>query len=377
MKILFVASVFGHITAFHKPYIKLLQNKGYDVYVACNETKSNKIAKIELEEMDVKCLNIEFTRSPFTFNTLKAFKQLKSLLKSTDFHMIHVHTPTAALLTRFVNNYVKKVPVIYTAHGFHFHKGAPVLNWLVYYPLERLAARWTDTLITINNEDYERAMKTGFSRRSINYVHGVGVESTYRDMTNEAKQLLKQSLGILEDAVVISYVAEINKNKNHQFLLKNWNRIKEASPAAVLLFIGEGDLSAEIERFISEEKLEDVYLLGFRNDVHELLQITDVVSLLSYREGLPKSIMEAMVSHVSCVVSDTRGLRDLISNGRNGYVVAHGDDITLVESFVTLLNDKEKRLTMGAAAHQDVQPYRLENVLQEYIAIYDDILGKE
>lgn len=228
-------------------------------------------------------------------------------------------------------------------------------------------------LITINDEDYRRALKMG---QSVRYVHGVGVEPMKVEMTVEAKKLLKSSLELSDDTVVISYVAEINKNKNHRFLLRNWQQIKEKSPTAVLLLIGVGDMKVEIEQFIVEEQLADIKVLGYRNDVYQLLQITDIMGLLSYREGLPKSIMEAMVASIPCVVSDTRGLRDLITNGESGYVVPHEDDTALVESFVSLLNDKEKRLAMGAVASRDVEPYRLENVLQEYIAIYDDALRK-
>lgn len=351
-----------------------LQSKGYEVWAAGRNDKEN---KMELNDLGFTCCDITFSRSPFSKENYCAYQQLKDLFSRKDFNLVHVHTPVAALLTRMAFRHSKNGKIIYTAHGFHFHKGAPLLNWLIYYPLERLAARWTDTLITINNEDYERAMKMGFQERSVHYVHGVGVEPTCIDMTIEAKQTLKRSLGIPDDTVVISYIAEINKNKNHQFLLKNWKRIKEASPTTVLLLIGLGEMRTEVERYITKERLQDVYLLGFRNDVPELLEVTDIVTLLSCREGLPKSIMEAMEASIPCVVSDTRGLRDLISNGVNGYVVPHRDDNTLVKSFVTLLNNKEKRIVMGSIGHSDVEPFRLENVLQEYIAIYDDVLGKE
>lgn len=350
-----------------------LQSKGYEVWAAGSEDER---IKKELDVMGINCVDVPFSRSPLNKANLEAYSNLKTLFTAEAFDLVHVHTPVAALLTRLAFRHSQGGRIIYTAHGFHFFNGAPLANWLIYYPLERLAARWTDTLITMNDEDYDRAKKMGFPKGSVQYVHGVGVEPLSMNLTVDAKETLKHSLGISSDSIVISYVAEINKNKNQYFLLRNWKQIKEISPEAVLLLIGEGDMRVEIERVITDMQLEDIYLLGYRNDVHELLQITDVVSLLSHREGLPKSIMEAMAGSIPCIVSDTRGLRDLIHNGENGYVVSHKDDTALIESFVRLLNDKERRKAMGAAAYQSVEPYQLENVLREYIEIYDDVLRK-
>ena len=369
MKILFGASVYNHLSTFHKPFMESFQKQGYEVHAIGGNSMGR---KEEMVEMGVICHDVEFDRFPFSKKNLSALRSLNRLFDQHYFDLVHVHTPTAAFLIRYAALKHKQGKILYTAHGFHFYKGAPFVNWLIYYPLERLAARWTDMLITINHEDYTRALKMG---TSVRYVHGVGVEPADMKMTVEARQSLKRSLELSESAVVISYVAEINQNKNHAFLLKNWKQIKEKSPHAVLLLIGEGDRKAELEQFIVEEQLVDIKVLGYRNDVHQLLRITDIVSLLSYREGLPKSIMEAMAASIPCVVADTRGLRDLISNDRSGYVVSHGDDQVLVDSFVALLNDTEQRLKMGVAAYQDVEPYRLENVLQEYISVYDE-LGK-
>lgn len=347
--------------------------KGYEVWAAGSGDEQ---VKKELTNFGVKCIDIPFSRNPLSYDNINAYRTVKTLLKEEDFELVHVHTPIASVLTRMAYRRSVKGKILYTAHGFHFFKGASPLNWLLYYPLERIAARWTDSLITINNEDYERAMKMGFSKGAVHSVHGVGVEPAYIDMTVEEKNNLRQSLGISNEAIVISYIAEINKNKNHKFLLDNWKKIKDKSTGTVLLLIGDGNMRTEIEKIVSDEQLEDVFVLGFRNDVNDLLQITDIVSLLSHREGLPKSIMEAMAASIPCVVSDTRGLRDLITNDENGYVVPLGDDATLVESFVTLLNDEEKRLVMGAAGYRNIEPYRLENVIQEYSKIYDDALRK-
>ncbi|MFB5086097.1 glycosyltransferase family 4 protein [Psychrobacillus sp. PGGUH221] len=373
MKILFVASVYRHFTAFHIPYMKFLQSKGYEVFAVAAE--DGRIKK-ELSQMGFSCIDIPFSRSPLSKSNIEAYKKLKKLFINEEFKLVHVHTPVASLLTRMAFRHSKLGSVIYTAHGFHFYKRAPLLNWLIYYTIERLAARWTDGLITMNEEDYKRALTMGFEKDAVHYVHGVGVKPLESIISAEEKKELRQLLDLSEDAVVISYVAEINKNKNHMFLLRNWRQIKETAPQAALLLIGDGELKEEIEHFIDANQLLDVRILGYRTDVNDLLGISDIVSLLSHREGLPKSIMEAMSVSIPCVVSDTRGLRDLITHGENGYVIPHGNDHVLVETFISLLNDEEKRSKMGAAGYQNVEPYRLENVLKEYIEIYEDVLGK-
>ncbi|TQR21230.1 glycosyltransferase family 4 protein [Psychrobacillus vulpis] len=370
MNILFVASVYRHLIAFHIPYIQYFQSQGYNVWAAGTGEKDRAI----LEDLMVKCVDIPFSRNPLSVQNVDAYNQLKKVFSKQTFELVHVHTPVASLLTRAAFRKSQHGKIIYTAHGFHFFSGAPKQNWLIYYTAEKMAARWTDHLITINKEDYKNGLRFGIKESDISLVHGVGVEPV-KNISSD-KKTLKQLLGLSTNAIVISYVAEINRNKNHQFLLSNWKRIKEQSPQAALLLIGDGEHRDEIEKYVQEHSLEDIQVLGFRNDVAELLGITDIVSLLSHREGLPKSIMEAMVASIPCVVSDTRGLRDLITSGESGFVIPHGNDDLLVDSFVSLLNQEEMRQKMGKNAYKEVEPYLLENVLKEYIKIYDRVLRK-
>ncbi|KAB2336565.1 glycosyltransferase family 4 protein [Cytobacillus depressus] len=373
-KVLLVASVYSHFTAFHVPYIKFLQSIGYEVWIASNHSKRVNTAKTELEEEGAKCIDIDLPRSPFTIKTIEGLSQIIKLLKSHDFSMIHVHTPNAAFITRLANFFSEKIPLIYTAHGFHFYKGAPLINWLIYFPLEYIAKYWTDRVITINYEDYYRALKMGYNEGSVKYVHGVGVEEDNLILNEDDKKNFKHTLGLNNDSVVISYIAEINNNKNHRFLIRNWTKIKEQIPEAVLLLIGDGNLRSEIENMIIRDDLRDIYLLGYRKDVNKILRISDIVSLLSRREGLPKSIMEAMENKLPCVVTDTRGLRDLITHNSNGYVIELEDDNGLINAFVDLLKDQSLRKKMGNSAFKRVQPYLIKNVLNEYIEIYNEIL---
>lgn len=369
MKILFVAKVYNHLTAFHLPYIQYFQSKGYEVWAAGTGDEDKAI----LQKLNVHCIDIPFSRSPLSSENLSSYKQLKELFKTQTFELVHVHTPVAALLTRGAFRGSKHGKMVYTAHGFHFFSGAPKQNWLIYYPAEKLAAKWTDHLITINEEDYQNAKKL-LPANKVSYVHGVGVEFASKQLQNDEKQNLKKQLGLSPEAVVISFVAELTSNKNHQFLLNNWQKLKQSCPQLELLVIGTGDNEQQLKGIVSSENLEGIHFLGYRRDVPSLLQISDIVTLLSHREGLPKSIMEAMAEGLPCIVTNTRGLRDLVMTNENGYVVNHGDDLALVDAFSRLANSQEIREQMGYNAKIMVKPYLLENVLDEHIKIYENLL---
>lgn len=368
MKVLFVASIYRHLTTFHIPYIKYFQNKGYEVWAAGTGQED----KTTLEGINVKCVDIPFSRSPLSSQNIASFKALKKLFSTEVFELVHVHTPVASLLTRAAFRKSKHGKIIYTAHGFHFFKGAPKQNWLIYYTVEKLAAKWTDHLITINEEDYKNAHKL-LPAEKISFVHGVGVEVEEHLLDESERLNLKQQLGLDKDSVVISYVAELNENKNHQFLLRNWRRIKESNPKFELLIIGAGEKEGILKELVTSEQLAGVHFLGFRRDVPTLLQVTDVVVLLSHREGLPKSIMEAMAAGIPCVVTNTRGLRDLIKMNENGFVVNHEKDEELIATFKKL-KIEELRKQMGHRAQKSVEPFMLDQVVEEYTEIYKRLL---
>lgn len=369
-KILFIASVYRHLTAFHIPYMQYFQRHGYEVCAAAGEDVA---VREELESLGFRCMDVPFSRSPFDKGNVAAYRQLQVLFQQERFELVHVHTPVAALLARKAFQKAEHGKIVYTAHGFHFYKGAPKQNWLIYYTAEKMAAKWTNHLITINKEDFVNAQKF-MPNDKVSYVHGVGVAFESERLSESDKVELKRTLGLSENAVVIAFVAELNANKNHQFLLRNWQRLRERCPQVELLLIGTGELEQSLHAYVLAEQLDGVHFLGYRRDVPALLQISDMVTLLSHREGLPKSIMEAMVEGLPCVVTNTRGLRDLIVRGENGFVVDHGNEVGLVEAFAHLADSAELRESMGEKAKELVKPYLLENVLPEYIRIYERLL---
>ncbi|MER2108130.1 MAG: glycosyltransferase family 4 protein [Solibacillus sp.] len=365
MNILFVATVYRHLVNFHIPYMQHFQKQGYTVYAISNGDEDRQI----LIDLGIQCIDIPFSRNPFSPKNIEAYRELKALFNRQQFELIHVNSPISALLTRFVYRKFNR-PIVYTAHGFHFFDGAPKQNWLIYYPLEKLAARWTDHLFVMNDEDFRNAKKF-MPVEKLSYVHGVGVEFM-RQPADIAT--LRTSLNLAEDAVVISYIAELIGNKNHLYLLRNWSTIKVSCPQAILLIMGTGELDTELRDYVNMHQLQDVQFLGHRRDVEQLLQITHINTLLSHREGLPKSTMESMYMGLPNIVTDTRGLRDLITDGENGYIIAQDADGQLVERFVTLIQSAQLRMEMGQQAQQMIEPYLLENVLPEYSTVYKKLL---
>ncbi|KAA1039308.1 glycosyltransferase family 4 protein [Macrococcus equipercicus] len=369
VNVLFSAGVYRHIAVFHIPYIKLLQEKGYDVYVASTEDYGN--SKEKLEQLNVKCIDIPYNRNPLSIDNYIAYKGITELFKRIKFDIIHVHSPVAAFLVRGARKYVPNGKMIYTAHGFHFFKGAPLKNWLFYFPLELINVKNTDVLITINSEDTETAKKLGFPEYKVVHINGVGVDIDIDSFSEEAKRSLKQALKISEEKCIITYVAEFNNNKNHMFLLRNWKKIKEQAPNAVLLLAGLGPNVKMYKNYIEQEELADIQFLGYRDDMDNILQISDVITLLSFREGLPKSIMEGMAHNLPCVVTNTRGLRDLVDHYYNGFVIEQGDDLQLIKSFVTLINNPVLRQQMGSKSREKIKNFSYDAVIKEYRKVYD------
>lgn len=296
---------------------------------------------------------------------------MKRLFQTHRFDLIHVHTPVASFLVRYLAKKYDQGPVLYTAHGFHFYKGAPTKNWIIYYMAEKLAAKWTDGLVVMNTEDYVNGKRIGFKENeSLFCVHGVGVPFEQYFIDKNSSQYVRHQLKIPNNALIITCIAELIERKNHVFLLRNWEKILERFPNTHCLIVGTGSKENGIREYVEQNHLPNIHFLGFRKDIPEILSQSDIVTLLSFHEGLPRCVMEAMASGKPLVVTNVRGSRDLVSDRINGFTVNIGDDQSLIQSFTKLLGDDRLRQQMGQASFEKIQPYRLENVLAEMENIY-------
>ncbi len=368
-KALFVATILSHIKSFHEPYLKLLSDNDYKTYVAA---KNN----LKIEEKIKNCdefVEISIERSPFKLNNIRAIRQLKKLIEKEKFDLIHCHTPMGSVVTRIAAKKARRkngTRVIYTAHGFHFFKGAPKKNWLIYYPVEWFLAKYTDTLITINKEDYELAKKK-FNKRckDIQYVPGVGIDEKRFQikLTNSEKDSLKKSLGLKSDDFVLTCVARLDNNKNQGFLINVVEELIKKYNNIHLLLAGRDELDGYYQKLVKEKKLnKHVHFLGNRDDIPELLSITNVVVSASKREGLPVNVMEAFAAGNPVVALKCRGMEDLITDDSLGIIINNNDCFAFCEA---VLKYYKKDINARTFAKK-IQFFSITNTLKIMKKIY-------
>lgn len=372
-KALLVASVFGFLGSFERSDIKILQEQGYEVVCAANGSKElGAFGDIgQLDDLSVTKCQINFARSPLSKSNLKAYKQLKRLMGEHRFDLVHCHTPIGGLLARKMARRYRKegTKVIYTAHGFHFYAGAPLLNWLLYYPVERLMAHYTDVLITINHEDYVRAQK--FHAKRVEYVPGIGVDMR-RFSPDGDKSAIRAELGIPENAVLLLSVGELNHGKNHQAIIRALAKLKDERLQYIV--VGEGPERASLESLIIQLGLEGkVHLPGYRKDMAPIYRAAYVFCLPSKREGLCVSLMEAMASGLPCVVSDIRGNRDLIIPDKGGCLFDFQQVDSVASAIQTVVSDFRLKEAMGSFNAQFVRRFSSAVVIEKMKRIYKEI----
>ena len=364
-KILLVATVQSHIAQFHKPLMRLLKAHGWEIHVAARNNLDEKDG-LQLEYPD-RVYDIPFQRSPLNRRNLKAYRQLKQLLASTRYDVIHCNTPVAGVLTRLAARQYRKngTQVYYTAHGFHFYRGAPAVNWLLYYPVEKWLARFTDKLITINEEDYQLA-KRKFSC-PVFRIHGVGANSdAFRLVDADEQQRIKAELG-LHGHILIT-VGELLPNKNQKTAILALQKVLETYPETCLLIAGNGPEKESLTETARALGLQDnVRFLGYTTQLQRYLEAADVAIACSHREGLPLNILEAMLCGKPVVASDNRGHRELVRPGINGYLV-DADDVDAYAEAICQLFARDS--LDGTAIRQSIECYTDHCVSQELQRIY-------
>jgi glycosyltransferase involved in cell wall biosynthesis len=372
-KILFIATIENHILNIHMPFINYFQERGYEVHVA---TKLGD-RRVELEQYGVICHHINFSRSPYSLSTIIALEQLLKIMRAENFALVHVHTPVGAFLGRLAARLTKTSPVLYTAHGFHFYQGAHFINWLIYYSMERLVARWTDGIVTMNEEDFQLAKNFSLRRvNSVYYAHGVGLPiDEYRISDNgNMRKRLREQMGYKDEDTLILTIAELNKNKNQIQLIKALHEILKHKNNVYLLLVGTGKLESKLKNLVDKFQIsKNVVFLGYRKDIPELLYISDVFALTSLREGLPRSIMEAMAVGKPVIATSIRGNKDLVRDNVNGYLVPINDVSETSSAILRLVNHRELAFEMGKKGREMIAPYAIENVLKEMASIYNKI----
>ena len=365
-KILYVTTLSSTINAFLIPHINMLRKKGYQVDCACSINQE--INRYELDKR-VNIYEIPFKRNPIHPSNLIALKSLMKLQNENKYDIVHVHTPTAGVYGRLLKVKFHKLKTIYTVHGFHFYDGAPKINWAIYYPIERIMAKLTDTIITMNEEDFERAKS--FNIKNTYKVNGVGVDLSKYSIDNFDKSEIRKKLKLSDDDFVILMIAEVNKNKNHEQMIKAVEELIKKRKNVKVLCAGDGHLLDNIKEEIEKRNLGHVIqMLGFRSDINDIIRCCDVGLLMSYREGLPRNIMELMAFGKPVVGTNIRGIRDLIEDGKNGFLVEVGDYMQTCNCIESLISDDEMLNRMSDCSFDMVSKYNVENVTRQLLEVY-------
>lgn len=360
--------------------IRILKNMGYKVDVATdfNDTSVWTTERImqfkkDMEAIEVECFQIDFSRSPLHVKRhIESYNEIKKLILQRKYAFIHTHTPIASAIVR-VAAHKTKTKVIYTAHGFHFYDGAPIKNWVLFYPVEKFLSKWTDVLITINKEDYKRAVNN-FNVKKTFYVPGVGVDiekfSTYK-VDKEKKRL---EIGVKTDDLILLSVGELSVRKNQKVIIESLGKMKQEGTigSIVYLIVGKGELQEFFQALIEKHGLQDhVKMLGFRSDIAELLHVADLFVFPSLQEGLPVALMEAMASGTPCLASTIRGNTDLLDNIPKALVSFN----TVNEWKKSIIEATKLDFTyMSACMLSEINKFRVDNINSIMRDIYNQVM---
>lgn len=366
-KVLYVTTVSRTINAFLIPHINMLLDNGYEVHCACSIDKP---VDKELQRRGVKIFEVPFSRNPLGIGNIKAFIKLEELQRINDYDIVHVHTPIAAIYGRLLKLNFPSLRIIYTAHGYHFLKGGSKLGWILYYPIEKIMAKFTDVTININKEDYE-ITKEKLKHKKCYLLNGVGLDlDKYKKLSSKEIQEKRKEFGIKDKDFVVLMIAEINKNKNHIQLINAMDILKDKYPNIKVLCIGDGTLKESLEKQIILRNLQNnIFMLGYRLDVNKLINISDIGILLSRREGLPRNIMEFMACGRKVIATDIRGCRDIVCNYNVGTLVKVGDyeeTARAIEKYY-ILNNKSFEVS------EEIKKYDIETINSELLKIYEDV----
>ena len=332
------------LTNVSRPCLQVALDMGFDVYFGVNRANPENLEC----ELPVKLYDSHTYRSIFAFKDNKiAYDNLKNVVKKNSIKVIHCNTPVGGLIGRVVGKRYNVNKIIYTVHGFHFYNGAPLFNRTVVKWAEMIMAHWTDVIITMNQEDYEAAKKLRLRNNGkVYYIPGVGIDTkAYKNVVVD-KLSLRTSLGIKDTDIVCISMGDLIPRKNYSVAIKAISECKNKK--IHYLICGKGPELEKLQNLAIREGVKDqVHFLGFRTDIKELLQISDIFLFTTLQEGMPRSMMEAMASGLPCIASRIRGNIDLLEDKKGGYLVSANDVKEITDKLQVLISDIELRKKMS------------------------------
>lgn len=358
---------------FLEPHVKNLAGNGYEVEIACSEVL-NRMAEVREDLGEYARIHLlHLKRSPLALSNFRGYREIKKIIDEGQYDLIWTNEPVMGVATRLAARKSRKLGtrVMYMVHGFHFYTGAPLLNWLLFYPVERLMASKADCICTINREDYARAQKMHTPKAA--YIHGVGID-TERLKEGENRTDLRKELGLPQNAFLVLSVGELNENKNQQVIIQAVAQLND--PQVHYILCGKGDRLKELQELVEELHIsEQVHFLGYRKDIAEICRQCDLFALPSRREGLPFAAMEAMYCGLPLVNSGIRGLTDITEDGSSGYICGTDDVQQYADSIRKLKNNPDARMRMGERNRKTVEAFTIGQTKQEIFQLIRELLS--
>lgn len=365
-KLLFISNITNSITNFALPSYYACKKMGIEFHLASN---LNNFDYENNPYKDIVLHNIKCNRNPLSFDNIYSYKELNRIIKENQIDYIHCNTPIGGVLGRLCASKNKVEKVIYTAHGFHFYKGAPLLNNVVFKNIEFALAHKTDAIITMNDEDYQSAKKMKLRKKHNVYkVNGVGIDTNKYINTSLNLIKIKTQLGFSGDEFICIAMGDLIKRKNYKLAIESIARCN--NPKIHYLIAGNGPEMDKLKMYCKELGVEhQIHFLGYRSDIKELLSISNCFLFTSLQEGLPRSLMEAMATGLPCIVSDIRGNNDLIKNDINGFLINNSDDCA--KKINQLVHDENLRKKMQMKNFELIKKYDVESVKKQIKEIYE------
>lgn len=346
---------------FMVPHIHHLAENGFSVELACSIVGNRYDELKNAVGKSAKIHTVRLERNPFSLNNLNGYKDMKKLLAENTYDLIWTNEPVMGVVTRLAARKARKngTKVLYMVHGFHFCKGAPLIDWLMWAPIEYTMSYFNDILVTINWEDYNRAKKY-FKTPKVLHLDGIGVDlSRYKCSCSRTEK--RSQLGISDDDILLLSVGELEKRKNHALTIKALSKIKNSNVKCIIC--GIGSLEDKLKDLVASLGLENrITFLGYRKDIPEIMLASDIYAHPSFREGLGIASLEAMASGLPILASNTRGISDYIENGVNGFMCNPYDVESFAKNLEMLASNEILRKSISEKNLLKVQQYKIDVV---------------
>lgn len=368
-KLLFVSNISNNVGSFVVASIAAAKKCGFEFYYAANWDSATKeqIAEDE-KKYGIKIVHIDLDRSPYSTKNIKAYKQLVDFINKEKIDYIHCNTPVGGVLGRLAGEKCKVKKIVYEAHGFHFYEGAPKKNWMIYYPVEKWLAKKTDAIITINNEDFERAKTFKLKNNGqVYYVPGVGMDLSQYNVPDTIREIKRNELNLKDTDFALISMGDLIDRKNYKIAIEVVAKLN--NPHVHYFICGKGPEEVNLKKLAENLGVDkQVHFLGFRNDIKELLKASDTFLFTSKQEGLARSLMEAMASKIPCVVSKIRGNTELIVNNENGFLCSGLDDY--VNAIIKIMQSPDLAYKFKEKSSKHLNNFSIEKVIDCLFDVY-------